>query len=62
MCGVARVTVVNLLGEEVARLFEGELAAGEHSFTWDASGAAPGVYAMEVTSSNGTNFVRMVKN
>ena len=42
--GAAKVTIVNLLGAEVARVYEGELSAGEHSFTWDASGAAPGMY------------------
>jgi len=42
--GIAEVTVVNLLGEEVARIFAGELSAGEHSFSWDASGMPPGMY------------------
>ena len=42
--GFAQVTVVNLLGNEVARLFDGELEAGEHSFEWDALGAAAGTY------------------
>ncbi len=42
--GVAQVTVVNLLGEEVARVFEGPLSAGEHGFTWDAKDASPGTY------------------
>ncbi len=35
--GVAELSVVNLLGQEVARIFNGELSAGEHSFTWDAA-------------------------
>ncbi len=34
--GYAEVTIVNTLGVEVARLFSGELGAGNHSFTWDA--------------------------
>ena len=42
--GYADVSVVNLLGVEVARIFDGELDAGAHSFTWDASGMAPGTY------------------
>ena len=33
--GYAEVSVVNMLGVEVARLFSGELGAGEHSFTWE---------------------------
>jgi plastocyanin domain-containing protein len=42
--GVAEVTIVNLLGSQVARLFEGELAVGEHKFTWNANGITPGAY------------------
>ncbi len=42
--GEADVSIVNLLGAPVARIFSGELAVGEHSFTWDASAAASGAY------------------
>jgi photosystem II stability/assembly factor-like uncharacterized protein len=42
--GVAEVTIVNLLGTQVARLFEGELASGEHTFTWNASSMPTGTY------------------
>ncbi len=34
--GYAEVSIVNMLGVEVARLFSGELGAGEHNFSWDA--------------------------
>ncbi len=34
--GYAEVSIVNMLGVEVARLFSGELGAGEHSFAWDS--------------------------
>ncbi len=39
-----QVSIHNLLGSEVARLFSGSLDAGEHSFTWDAHGMPPGMY------------------
>jgi len=42
--GIATITIVNLLGQEVEHLFDGELTAGEHSFPWDASGVTPGSY------------------
>ncbi len=42
--GQAQITILNLLGVEVARLYNGELSAGDHSFTWDARGTAPGMY------------------
>jgi hypothetical protein len=38
------VTIVNLLGAEVARLFSGELGAGKYSFSWDAINAQAGMY------------------
>jgi hypothetical protein len=40
----ANVSIYNLLGSEVARLYDGTLEAGNHSFTWDASGATSGSY------------------
>ncbi len=41
---VGEVSIFNMLGAEVARLYVGEFAAGEHSFTWDAGGATAGMY------------------
>lgn len=49
--GYAEVSIVNMLGEEVARLHAGELAAGEHSFEWDKSGVADGMYECLVRMS-----------
>ena len=40
----AEVSVVNLLGMEVAQIFSGELAAGNHIFTWNAGENEPGMY------------------
>ncbi|HET6400116.1 MAG TPA: T9SS type A sorting domain-containing protein [Candidatus Kapabacteria bacterium] len=42
--GFARVWVVNVLGQPIAQLFEGELGAGEHSFAWDATNVPAGTY------------------
>jgi hypothetical protein len=42
--GTAEVTIVNLLGTEVKRIFSGEIEAGEHSFGWDAISEPPGMY------------------
>jgi ligand-binding sensor domain-containing protein len=42
--GAAIVTIVNMLGMEVARIFSGELSAGEHSFIWNANAMTPGMY------------------
>ncbi len=48
----ANVSIYNLLGSEVARLYDGTLDAGNHSFTWDASSAMSGAY-MCVVRMNG---------
>ena len=48
--GRTEVRVVNLLGEEVATLFSGEMLAGEHSFVWNAKGVAEGTYECIVWS------------
>jgi hypothetical protein len=43
--GYADISIVNLLGEQVARLFSGELGAGEHSFLWSTpTGLPDGTY------------------
>ena len=44
--GCTEVSIVNMLGLEVARVFSGEVGAGEHSFQWDAGKDAgtTGVY------------------
>ncbi len=42
--GYADVSVMNLLGAEVAHLFSGTLGAGEHSFAWNPTGLPDGAY------------------
>jgi photosystem II stability/assembly factor-like uncharacterized protein len=43
--GYAEVSIVNMLGVEIARLFSGELGAGEHSFSWsNPTGLPDGMY------------------
>jgi hypothetical protein len=52
--GIAEISVVNLLGQELARIYDGELSAGEHSFTWSASSVPPGMYEC-IVRMNGTS-------
>jgi len=40
----AQISIYNLLGSEVARIFSGELESGEHIFSWDAHGRPGGMY------------------
>lgn len=49
--GHTLLTVNNLKGEEVARLADGTLDAGSHSFTWNASRVASGVYFYQLNQN-----------
>ena len=42
--GIAKVSIINSLGEVVAQLFNGSLDVGEHSVSWDAHAFAVGMY------------------
>jgi hypothetical protein len=42
--GDAEITILNMLGVEVAHLFSGQLSAGEHSFTWNCVSKPAGGY------------------
>ena len=55
--GVAQISIVNLLGAEVAKLYSGELGAGEHSFSWDANGMSAGMYICVVRRNGGVEQV-----
>ncbi len=62
--GYADVSIVNMLGVEVARLFSGELGAGEHSFAWDAGKngyATQGAYECVVRMNGQVETVPVVK-
>ncbi len=58
--GLVSVTVVDALGRNVAALVRGEQAAGDHAVTWDARGAAPGVYAVRLESAYRVATARLV--
>ncbi len=52
--GETSVTILNILGSEVSRIFEGPLDAGTHSLTWSKSSALPaGMYEC-VVRTNGS--------
>ncbi len=56
----ADVYIVNLLGSQVARLFTGELAAGEPSFVWDAGNLPPGMYECVVNAGGHIQRIQVV--
>ncbi len=53
-CAFTQVSIHNLLGSEVARLFTGSLDGGEHSFIWDAHGIPPGMYICTIRANGRT--------
>jgi hypothetical protein len=60
--GVVDVSVVNLLGTEVARIFSGELSEGENTFTWNATGLPDGMYECIVRMGGQVQRVAMISN
>jgi hypothetical protein len=58
--GVVELSMVNLLGEEVAHIYDGELGAGEHSFSWNASGLPIGTYFGVVRMNGLTQELPMI--
>jgi hypothetical protein len=57
-----RLTVVDLIGREIATLREGTMAAGSHTARWEPRGMASGVYYLRgvATSARGGRTVRIV--
>ena len=45
-----KLSIYNLLGQEVATLFNGRLAAGTHTVLWKAGGSPSGMYVCNLTS------------
>jgi len=58
--GRAELCVYDLAGRRVGTVFEGELAAGRHEVSWDASGASPGVYLVLLDTDAGRAHRRLV--
>lgn len=59
--GPVSCTVYDAAGKLVARLFDGNVAAGRHAVAWDAAGAAPGIYFVELAAGGATRAARLVK-
>ena len=58
--GHTLLTVHNLKGEEVARLADGEMTAGTHSFIWDAARSASGVYFYQLKQNGIVSTKKML--
>ena len=56
----ARVTVLDVLGREVAVLADGVQPAGRHALRWDATGQASGIYLYRLEAGGITTTRRMM--
>jgi hypothetical protein len=55
-----RLSVFNVLGQEVARLVDGAHHAGRHELRWDAQNVPSGVYAYTIEAGRFRETRRMV--
>lgn len=47
--------IYNVLGQEIAKLVSGELKAGQHTYVWNTSQFASGIYYYQVEINSGEN-------
>lgn len=57
---VISLKVCDILGKEVAVLFEGEQEDGRHELLFDASGLATGIYYLKLTADSFTSVKKMI--
>lgn len=56
----AQITVINLVGEQVAVLFEGTLMAGQHREVTDLSDLASGIYMLRIDMAGQTATRKLI--
>ncbi|MCP4613070.1 MAG: DUF2817 domain-containing protein [Planctomycetes bacterium] len=55
-----RITVYNILGQEVTSLVDSPKEAGYHEIQWDATNISSGIYLYRMTSGNSSRTKRMI--
>ncbi len=60
--GTVHLSLADPLGREVAVLFSGDLAAGEHQFPLDGRGLAPGAYFYRIETGAAISVGKVVKS
>jgi hypothetical protein len=58
--GAVTLAVYDLLGREVTRLWNGELAAGEHQFRLDGGGLPSGLYLAKLEALGAVSVHKLV--
>ena len=59
--GFVEIIIVNILGEEVAKVFSGELETGEHDFNLDEQKLADGMYVCLIRTNDRSYTLPMLK-
>jgi photosystem II stability/assembly factor-like uncharacterized protein len=59
--GLATVSITNMLGQEVAQLFKGELSARTHMMAWNAENFAPGLYECIIEQHGTRQLLPLIK-
>ena len=52
--------IYNIAGQRMATLVDGHLSTGEHTFTWNGSDAASGVYLYRLETDNFVDSKKMI--
>ena len=55
-----KLTVYNVLGQQVSLLVEGNRTAGKYTITWNASGMASGVYFYRLETGDSAIMKKMM--
>ena len=58
--GNVKLTVYNIIGQEIAQLVNGEVKAGTHEINFDASALTSGVYLYKLQVNNFTSVKKMI--
>ena len=58
--GKVKISLLNLLGQEISSIEESTFTSGNHSITFNASGLMPGIYFLKMESGNGTDVKKVV--
>ena len=53
------VNVYNVMGQKVATLYNGSMAAGSHTITWNASNMTSGMYFIRTESKSEVSIQRV---
>jgi uncharacterized protein (TIGR02145 family) len=55
-----RLTIYNIIGQEVNTLVDDKLSAGPHQIEWNASGMASGIYMYKLSAGNYQSVKKMI--